>query len=399
MKRPSRIKINILLVFIAAIVVAVFVGGLWAYGQYKADEEAKRLEREAAVTPEVTVTETPTPTPEVDVRGELIAEALEALDKNRISEFGKCLRYRNEQGELTAYGEDALADCVLYLRAHKDLYEAFQNLLMDHTTEIVEQSGRNCFVLNGENLWEITGTPRQEPLTPEGATPTPTEAVPTEAAPTQTPVSNGLKIAIDPGHQAQGNSEQEPIGPGSSQTKAKVSSGTHGDASGLNEYELNLAVSLKLRDELTARGYEVFMIRETNDVNISNRERAEMAADSGADILIRIHANGSDNTSVQGALTMAPSTANAYVGGLASECQRLSRNIIDSFCAATGAVSQGVYITDEMSGINWSTIPVTIVEMGYMTNPEEDLRMASEDYQRLMVQGIADGVDIYFGRQ
>ena len=109
---------------------------------------------------------------------------------------------------------------------------------------------------------------------------------------------NGQKIAIDPGHQAQGDSEQEPVGPGSDQTKAKVASGTHGDTSGLNEYELNLAVSLKLRDELAARGYEVYMIRETNEVNISNRERAEMAAAAGADILVRIHANGSADTSV-----------------------------------------------------------------------------------------------------
>lgn len=210
---------------------------------------------------------------------------------------------------------------------------------------------------------------------------------------------NGRKIAIDPGHQAQGNSEQEPVGPGSDQTKAKVASGTHGDTSGLNEYELNLAVSLKLRDELTARGYEVYMIRETNEVDISNRERAEMAAAAGADILVRIHANGSADTSVQGALTMAPSTGNPYVGSLALECQKLSQDIIDAFCASTGAASQGVYITDEMSGINWSTIPVTIVEMGYMTNPDEDLRMASGEYQDLMVQGIANGVDSYFAGQ
>ena len=171
------------------------------------------------------------------------------------------------------------------------------------------------------------------------------------------------------------------------------------DASGLNEYELNLEVSLKLRDELTARGYEVYMIRETNDVNISNKERAELAAASGADILVRIHANGSENTSVQGALTMAPSSGNPYVGELAGTCQELSQDIIDAFCAATGANNQGVYITDDMSGINWSTIPVTIVEMGYMTNPDEDLRMASDEYQAQMVQGIANGIDAYFAGQ
>ena len=115
-----------------------------------------------------------------------------------------------------------------------------------------------------------------------------------------------------------------------------------------------------------------------------------------ADILVRIHANGSENTAVSGALTMAPSAENPYVGAMAGECQRLSQHILDAFCASTGASSQGVYLTDSMSGINWSTIPVTIVEMGYMTNPEEDLKMASPEYQQQMVRGIADGIDAYF---
>ena len=205
-------------------------------------------------------------------------------------------------------------------------------------------------------------------------------------------------IAIDAGHQRKGNSAKEPIGPGASQTKPKVASGTHGNASGLNEYELTLQVSLKLRDELQARGYQVYMIRETHDVNISNAERAQMAANQGADILVRIHANGSDNTSVAGALTMAPSNSNPYLGkSVISASQTLSRKIVDCFCAATGAKNQGVMQTDTMSGINWSSIPVSIVEMGYMTNRTEDLNMASTSYQTKMVQGIANGIDAYYG--
>ncbi|MEE1196700.1 MAG: N-acetylmuramoyl-L-alanine amidase [Lachnospiraceae bacterium] len=210
--------------------------------------------------------------------------------------------------------------------------------------------------------------------------------------------SNGYKIAIDAGHQGQGNSEQEPIGPGASETKAKVTSGTHGAASGLDEYELNLTVALKLKDELLSRGYEVFMIRETHDVNISNSERAQMAANSGSDILVRIHANGLDNTSVQGALTMAPKSDNPFMSqDLISASQTLSQVMVDQFCAATGANNMGVQYYNNMSGINWSTIPVTIVEMGFMTNTEEDLRMAGEEYQNKMAQGMANGIDAYFG--
>ncbi|UWP61060.1 N-acetylmuramoyl-L-alanine amidase [Ruminococcus gauvreauii] len=209
--------------------------------------------------------------------------------------------------------------------------------------------------------------------------------------------SAGKTVIIDPGHQGSGDSTQEPIGPGASSTKARVTSGTSGCVSGLDEYQLNLTVSLKLRDELVNRGYTVYMTRETHDVNISNKERAEFATEHGGDILVRIHANGSENSSVSGALTMAPSEGNPFLSSdLISKSQLLSQNIIDAYTASTGFASQGVYITDEMSGINWSTMPVTIVEMGYMSNPSDDAAMADPVMQTKMVSGIADGIGEYF---
>ena len=202
-------------------------------------------------------------------------------------------------------------------------------------------------------------------------------------------------VAIDAGHQNKGMKEKEPNGPGSDVMKAKLTTGTQGVSTGIAEYILNLDVALLLRDELISRGYTVVMIRETHEVRISNVERALIANKAGVDAFVRIHANGSEDKTKNGATAFCQSKNNKYQD-LYEQSSRLSNTMLDAFSAATGMYRREVWETDTMTGINWAEMPTVIMEMGYMSNAADDEKMATDKFKADAAIGLANGFDKFF---
>ena len=203
-------------------------------------------------------------------------------------------------------------------------------------------------------------------------------------------------IVIDPGHQAEANAAQEPLGPGSDMTQDKVTAGVSGSHSGA-EHAVNLEVALLLRDELIKRGYSVVMIRETADVNISNMERAQIANKYHAAAFVRIHANTSEDTSVKGALAVCQSPEKPYpdCAAMYEVSHLLSERVLSGYCKATGMEELNVREVDDMTAINWSEVPTTILQMGYLSNENEDMLMAVKFFKQQAAEGIADGIDTF----
>lgn len=202
-------------------------------------------------------------------------------------------------------------------------------------------------------------------------------------------------ICIDPGHQTKGDMSEEPVGPGSSETKFKVSWGTQGVSTNIPEYELNLQASKILKKYLEDMGFKVIMTRETNDVNITNSERAIFANENNANLVIRIHADGSDDSSVTGASLHIPASNGKYTSKIYKESNKCAQ-IMFSDMKEAGFKVNNIYERSDLTGFNWSEVPAVLLEMGFMSNPEEDEKMAQKSYQEKMMKAIAEATQTYF---
>lgn len=204
----------------------------------------------------------------------------------------------------------------------------------------------------------------------------------------------GIRIGLDPGHQKKGNSAQEAAAPGSSVTKNKVTSGADGKNTGTPEYKINLAVALKLRDLLVENGAEVVMTHESADVDISNQERAKMLNEAGVDLALRLHCDGVDDSSVKGAMMLVPS--GKYTEDFSKKSRAAGEAVFEEYLAATGARDRGIIARDDQTGFNFSTVPVCNIEMGCLSNGDEEALLVSEDYQQKCAQGLLNGIVRYF---
>ncbi len=198
-------------------------------------------------------------------------------------------------------------------------------------------------------------------------------------------------VCIDPGHQEKANNEQEPIGPGSTQKKAKVTGGATGTVTKQHEHDFTLAVSLKLKKALEARGVTVVMTRMTSAVDISNSQRAAIANKAGADLFIRIHADGSTNGDTRGLSTLYPK-GNDWVAPISAESYKAGKAVHGALLTTTGAVDRGVVPRSDLSGFNWAKVPSIVVECGFLSNPVEDKLLATAAYQTKLVDGMTRGI-------
>lgn len=204
-------------------------------------------------------------------------------------------------------------------------------------------------------------------------------------------------ICIDPGHQSKENKDLELISPYSDALKGKVSPGTRGIHTGTFEHEINLSVALLLRDKLINEGYEVVLTRSEADVNISNKERAEISNSFDSDIFIRLHADQSAYKYERGISVLYPLEDENRDVKFYEESKLLGSIILEELLKTSGLLEGKLVARSDITGFNWSNAPVVLVEMGFMSNKEDDLLLNSYEYQMKIVNGITKALEIYFG--
>lgn len=202
-------------------------------------------------------------------------------------------------------------------------------------------------------------------------------------------------IVIDPGHGPKVNSDMEPISPDSSVMKRKYGTGAVGNVTGTMEREINLNVSLMLRDLLEKDGFVVIMTRTNHDVISSNIDRVNLANDNNADLMIRVHSDSHTDTSIHGASMLVPGEV-GYATPIVDISRKYGEIVLNTLVDKIGMANRGVVTRTDQTGFNWSKIPIITVEMGFLSNPEEDKLLSTSEYQEKLAFALYKGISNCF---
>lgn len=202
-------------------------------------------------------------------------------------------------------------------------------------------------------------------------------------------------VVIDPGHQgsAYASKGKEPQQPGGPADYPKTHDGAS-SASGVRESTVVLKIGMKLKPLLEAQGVKVIMIRTSENVTISNKERAETANSAGAHLFLRLHCDGIDSSSANGISMQAPANS-GWPAASYSRSKKANQLILASLIRATGAKNRGIVERSDLAGFNWCKVPVALPELGFLSNGTEAKRLASDDYQSQLARALADGTMSY----
>ena len=201
-----------------------------------------------------------------------------------------------------------------------------------------------------------------------------------------------IVIVIDPGHASSTSLVEEQRAPGSEIMKIKEPGGAQGIITKTPEYVVNMAVAVKLRSLLKGKGYTVIMTKTKNSQMLGNIARAKVGNVAKADLVIRIHADSNNDSSIKGASMLIP-IDNKNTNAIYKTSKRYGQIIFGNLIKSIGMENRGVVERNDLTGFNWSKVPVILVEMGFLSNEEEDKELTTGTYQDKLAKALSQGID------
>lgn len=158
-----------------------------------------------------------------------------------------------------------------------------------------------------------------------------------------------------------------------------------------------LAIARRTRALLLDQGYRVEMTRLGATTTRGNVGRARFCNRRRAALMLRIHADGSADSSRRGVSTLFPALRAGWTDDVFGPSRRAARLVQRELVRATGAPDLGLVRRSDLTGFNWADVPVILVETGYLSNPVERRHLHSSAYQQRVARGLAAGVSAFVG--